>query len=778
MNRTVLSAAIALALAGGVAAQEIATAPEAERSGGVVPITYTGDRGRIGLGIDQDGDLLGELLGIFAYDGTRAFLGEGWLGHGGAGGIKFAYNWLWGGRTREDTINDPDSILVSKFFVAADRNAYDDRKASIGFGLEKRDISFDLYYSRALSDERLVSWRTDSFTETVTGNENGRPWRQEITTETLTELFEHPYEDGIGFRVGRFFEEPLLRVRGGLDYERGDALLDDDTASQISASIGLEKYFSGSSHSLALNLSYHRKDGPFDRPAYGGERDDTRASLVWRYDFGRPYRPVQPYQEVEVTREVIEPVPQSGPQVIRNEVSLSGEALFAFDSAVLTGAAKAELAPLVERLREHSVREVEITGHTCDIGTEAYNQGLSERRAASVRDWLVAQGVDPSRLRVAGRGELEPRFPNDSRENRARNRRVEVAFVTIEESTLPPPPPATRTITEWKREPVPTPAAWIERALRNPPAHKREVDTYRIQRETVTRHEGPREFLNQAPVAMDDSAVTSINTPVKVSVLANDSDPDGDSLSITATSQPANGSVAIEGEEIVYTPAEGFTGSDSFTYTVSDPEGLTATATVTITVNMPDNLPPVANPDSVQTPVDTPVSLNVLANDSDPEDDAITLTAIGQPAHGSATFSADGQVHYTPAPRFTGTDTFTYTVTDSAGNAATGTVTVEVLPGPVNRAPVAVDDSWRVFKLHYAHIDVLANDYDPDGDPLVVTQVFNTTGRADISINDDGTILYVPVPGYVGPDHFEYEISDGRGGTARATVEVTIHLPW
>src|SRR5690606_33231014 len=201
MNRTVLSAAIALALAGGVAAQEIATAPEAERSGGVVPITYTGDRGRIGLGIDQDGDLLGELLGIFAYDGTRAFLGEGWLGHGGAGGIKFAYNWLWGGRTREDTINDPDSILVSKFFVAADRNAYDDRKASIGFGLEKRDISFDLYYSRALSDERLVSWRTDSFTETVTGNENGRPWRQEITTETLTELFEHPYEDGIGFRV-------------------------------------------------------------------------------------------------------------------------------------------------------------------------------------------------------------------------------------------------------------------------------------------------------------------------------------------------------------------------------------------------------------------------------------------------------------------------------------------------------------------------------------------------------------------------------------------------
>src|SRR5690606_39369765 len=255
----------------------------------------------------------------------------------------------------------------------------------IGFGLEKRTSSFDLYYSRAFSDERLVASRTDIFTEIVTGVEGGRPWRQELTTETVTKLFEHPYEDGIGFRVGHFFEDALLRLRGGLDYERGDALLDADDASQTSASVGLEKYFRGSSHSLALNLSYHRKDGPFDRPAYGGERDDTRASLLWRYDFGTPYRPVQPYREVEVSREISEPAPQAEPQVIRNEVSLSGEALFAFDSSLLTAAAQDELAPLLASLREHGVGEVEIVGHTCDIGSEAYNQGLSERRAAAVR---------------------------------------------------------------------------------------------------------------------------------------------------------------------------------------------------------------------------------------------------------------------------------------------------------------------------------------------------------------------------------------------------------
>src|SRR5690606_8806104 len=296
----------------------------------------------------------------------------------------------------------------------------------IGFGLEKRTTSFDLYYSRAFSDERLVASRTDIFTEIVTGVEGGRPWRQELTTETVTKLFEHPYEDGIGFRVGHFFEDALLRVRGGLDYERGDAMLGDETASQTSASVGVEKFFRGSSHSLALNVSHHRKEGPFDRPAYGGDRNDTRASLLWRYDFGTPYRPVEPYRDVEISREITEAAPLAEPQVIRNEVSLSGEALFAFDSAMLTPAAQAELAPLVQRLRENNVGAVEIVGHTCDIGTDAYNQGLSERRAAAVRDWLSGQGVSAQILHASGRGEQQPRFPNDSADNRARNRRVEL----------------------------------------------------------------------------------------------------------------------------------------------------------------------------------------------------------------------------------------------------------------------------------------------------------------------------------------------------------------
>lgn len=775
MKRKLLCTAIAATLAGAAGAQPVTSQATPPAEGALVPITYVGGNGRIGLGIDDEGDLLGELLGVFGYDGTRAVLAEGWFGQGGAGGVKIAYNWLWGGKTVQDTIDAPDGIRVAKFFLAADRNVFDDRKATIGFGLERRDTAFDLYYSHALSDERLLSSGTERRIEIVQGTIDGRPYTQRITIDTLTELFEHPYENGLGLRVGHFFEPALLRLRGGLDYERGDAFLDDDDASQLGATLGVEKYFSGSGHSLALEVGHFRKSGPFDRPAFGGERSDTRAALLWRYEFGSPYRPVQPMRAVEVSREVTEPAPAAAPQVLRNEVQLSGEALFAFDSDVVSAAAQAELAPLVAALRERAVGPVAVVGHTCDIGPEAYNQGLSERRAAAVRDWLVGQGVPATTLQASGRGELAPRFPNDSADHRARNRRVELDFITVEESTAPPPPPVTRTITEWTQEPIPTPPAWIERALRNPPAHKRAVDTYRIERVSETRTEGPIEFINRPPVAVNDSVTTPRDTAVNVAVLGNDSDPDGDALTVVSTTLPANGTATVNGDGTIrYQPASGFVGSDSFSYTIRDVAGLTATATVTVQVQQPGNLPPQANPDSASTSVGTPVAIDVLANDSDPEGGALTLVSVTTPANGSASFSGNGPVTYTPNPGFTGTDTFQYTVRDPQGNTATAVVTVTVSEGPPNRPPVALPDSSSVLKRFSVDIPVLANDSDPDGDPLTVTRIFNTSNWADISINADGSIRYAHRPGTNGYDTFEYEVSDGRGGFARAQVTVLV----
>ncbi len=777
MQKRILFVAIAVALAGAAAAPAAAQDADSRGSGGVIPISHVGSNARIGLGLDQDGNVQGEALGIFGYDGTRAFLAEGWLGDGGAGGIKFAYNWLWGSRSVDDSIHAPDTVLVTKLFAALDQNAFDDRKATLGFGWERRKLGVDLYYARALTDERLIAHRSERTVEQVTGNDGGRPYRQEITIDTLTEQFEHPYQHGVGVRFSRYFEPALLRVRAGLDHERGSAMLAGDHAEQTSASLALEKFISGSGHSIAASLEYLRKQGPFDRPQFGGARSDTRAALLWRYEFGTPHRPTQDWREVEVVREIVEPA--TAPieaSALRNEVELSGEALFAFDSAALMPAAEVELAGLLQVLRTSRVGEIEIVGHTCDIGSERYNQGLSERRAEAVRDWLLRQGVDTGDLRVFGRGELAPRHPNDSEDNRRRNRRVELSFVTVEEIEPPSPPPTTRTVTEWRREPVPMPAAWIERALRNPPAHKRSVDTYRIERVSETRSEGPREFINRPPMAVDDSATTPRHTPVAIDVLANDSDPDGDDLILVSVTPPGSGSARIEAGGIVYTPAQGFVGVDSFTYTIADPDGLTSSATVTVTIEAPGNEPPIANPDSAQTQSGVAVDIDVLANDSDPEDDPLTVVAVSQPGNGSVVIAGNGIVTYTSNVEFVGSDFFSYTIEDSHGNTASAQVTVVVSPFDPNRPPVAVDDTASLRKGGVVDIHVLANDYDPDGDPLTITQVIYPSNRADVTIEQNGRVIrYDHRPGYFGEDALEYEITDGRGGFDRARVLITIY---
>lgn len=183
---------------------------------------------------------------------------------------------------------------------------------------------------------------------------------------------------------------------------------------------------------------------------------------------------------------------------------------------------------------------------------------------------------------------------------------------------------------------------------------------------------------NEPPAASDDSAVTEEGSAVSVAVLANDSDPDGDDLSVSTVSDPANGTATINADNTVtYTPDAGFTGTDTFTYTAFDGE-YEDTATVTVTVEARPNTAPVANDDTATTPRNTAVTIRVLANDSDADGDALTLTGVTQPSSGVATANADGTVTYTPAINFNGSVTFSYTIDDSHGGTATGQVTVNV----------------------------------------------------------------------------------------------------
>jgi len=275
------------------------------------------------------------------------------------------------------------------------------------------------------------------------------------------------------------------------------------------------------------------------------------------------------------------------------------------------------------------------------------------------------------------------------------------------------------------------------------------------------------------PQAVRDVVTTSYGRSVTISVLANDSDPDGDTLSILSVAQPPNGSVSVNGTLLTYTPNPGFSGVDHFTYTISDGHGGTSTAAVTVTVTLaapPPNRAPVAVDDTATTAFATPVTINVLANDTDADRDALVITGVSPPANGSATIAGNA-VTYAPAPGFSGTDRFTYVVSDGHGGTATAAVTVTVTPQP-NRPPVAVDDAATTAFATPVAINVLANDSDPDGDPLAISGV-TTPANGSVSASG-GTITYTPANGFSGIDRFTYTIDDGRGGVATANVTVTV----
>jgi hypothetical protein len=211
--------------------------------------------------------------------------------------------------------------------------------------------------------------------------------------------------------------------------------------------------------------------------------------------------------------------------------------------------------------------------------------------------------------------------------------------------------------------------------------------TYTISDGNATDTANVRVFVTEAPNAVpdavDDEATTVEDTPVTVDVLANDTDADDDTLTVTSVSQPANGSATNNGDgTVTYSPDPGFTGTDQFTYSISDGRGGSDTATVHVTVEEAPNRDPDAVDDSATTSQDTPVTIDVLANDTDPDGDALTVTSLTQPANGSATNNGDGTVTYSPNAGFSGTDVFTYTISDGHGGSDTATVSVVVFPPP------------------------------------------------------------------------------------------------
>ena len=273
--------------------------------------------------------------------------------------------------------------------------------------------------------------------------------------------------------------------------------------------------------------------------------------------------------------------------------------------------------------------------------------------------------------------------------------------------------------------------------------------------------------VNDAPLAMDDSNSTNEDTPVDGAVLPNDSDPENDDLTVSTTpiAEPDNGSVTLNPNgTYTYTPDPGFNGNDSFQYEVCD-DGTPSqcdTATVTIAIGAVND-PPMAMDDSNSTNEDTPVDGAVLPNDSDPENDDLTVntTPIDEPDNGSVTLNPNGTYTYTPNPGFNGNDSFQYEVCDDGTPSQCDTATVIITVNPVNDAPIAVDDSFPLEEDTPLMDTVLPNDSDPDGDNITVTTTpIAAPDNGTLTLNPDGTFTYMPNPAFNGQDTFLYELCD------------------
>ncbi|HCG9727124.1 TPA: tandem-95 repeat protein, partial [Vibrio parahaemolyticus] len=377
---------------------------------------------------------------------------------------------------------------------------------------------------------------------------------------------------------------------------------------------------------------------------------------------------------------------------------------------------------------------------------------------------------------------------------------------------------------------------------------------------TVTVNVTP---VNDAPVAKDDIATTQEDTAVTIDVLSNDTDVDGDKLSIQSATVPeAQGKVEIVDGKLVFTPAENFNGHAEITYTVTD-GALTDQATVKVTVNAVNDTPVVESniadqalaedftpytidlntafsdvdnvdgeltfsvsgnsniqvaivngiatitptadwngsetltftatdpsgesvsqtvdftvapvvdieADSTNVVEDTPTIINVLGNDTfEGDDQVVSLDTNNGPANGTVSVNPDGSVTYTPNDNYHGTDSFTYIVT-SGGVSESTTVSVDVTP--VNDAPVAKDDIATTQEDTAVTIDVLPNDSDVDGDKLSIESASVPKEQGTVEVVD-GKLVFTPAENFNGDAEITYTVTDGQL-TDEAKVTVTVN---
>jgi hypothetical protein len=275
---------------------------------------------------------------------------------------------------------------------------------------------------------------------------------------------------------------------------------------------------------------------------------------------------------------------------------------------------------------------------------------------------------------------------------------------------------------------------------------------------TVTIHIAP---VNDIPIANDLNLNAAPNVPLSFSL--SGTDPDGDALSFAIVTPPAHGQFSGVAPALVYTPATGFSGIDTFTYRASDGSADSAPATVRINV-VPQNHSPLASPLSVQTT--SGQSVNILLTGTDPDGDSLSFKVVSPPSAGQLS-GVGANLTYSPAANFAGTDSLRYSVNDGALSSE-AVVTITVLPS--NRPPVSSNISLTA--VAGVPLAITLGGSDLDGDP-VTFQIVDAPSKGQLS----GTaphLIYTASPFGNGRDIFTYRVSDGKEQSALGTVSIDI----
>ena len=286
-------------------------------------------------------------------------------------------------------------------------------------------------------------------------------------------------------------------------------------------------------------------------------------------------------------------------------------------------------------------------------------------------------------------------------------------------------------------------------------------------------------------MATDDTADTDEDTALNyIAVLTNDTDVNGDSLSVSSVGSAGHGTVTNNNDGTInYTPNANYNGPDSFSYTVSDGNGGTDTATVNLTINAVNDAP-VAVADANSVDEDQPLSATapgVLDNDEDVDSSSLKAVLVDDVDSGELKLNTDGSYTYTSDANFNGEDSFTYKAND--GSLDSNEVTVSITVTAVNDAPVGTVDAFTTDEdtdlTVSAANGLLKNDTDIEHDTLHVADADANTpdinpvsgpSHGQLTLNADGSFTYVPDADYNGSDSFTYRVCD-NGSPQKCSVE-------